>query len=117
MEGMITGNGIDIIEIGRLERAVKRHPEILTRVFSKDERCYFEKRNNNLATIAGCFAAKEAAVKAAGGGFIRDVVLSYDEYGKPMLTMKGKQHLSFFVSITHSKDYAAASVIAMEVEQ
>ncbi|MCK9479909.1 MAG: holo-ACP synthase [Firmicutes bacterium] len=111
---MITGNGIDIIEIKRLEAAIARQPRLLFRVFTTDELKYFKKRRYNIATIAGCFAAKEAAVKAAGCGFIKDVQISYDGNGKPLLTMKGKEKLHFFVSITHSKQYAAASVIATE---
>lgn len=112
---MIWGNGIDIIEIERLKAAVDRRPALLLRIFSEDELDYFKKRGYNPATIAGCFAAKEAAVKAAGGGYIKDVHIGYDKNGKPHITMKERDDLCFMVSITHCKKYAAASVIAMEV--
>ncbi|NLB81139.1 MAG: holo-ACP synthase [Clostridiaceae bacterium] len=109
---MILGNGIDIIEIKRLETALKRRPLLLLRIFSEKEREYFKQRLYNPSTIAGCFAAKEATVKAMGCGFVKDVRINYDESGKPLITVKGKEHIRFFASISHSKEYAAASVIA-----
>lgn len=110
---MIIGNGIDIVEIDRIKAALERRPQLIFNVFTACERSYFEKRKNNAATIAGCFAAKEAAVKAVGGGFITNVELGWDENGKPSLKMKGKENIQFLVSISHSRGYAVANVIAM----
>ena len=111
---MIIGNGIDILEINRMEAALKRRPQLLFRIFTDNERKYFSARTNNIYTIAGCFAAKEAAVKAVGRGFIKDIELSWKKSGKPQLTFKGKENITFYLSISHSKDYAVASVIAWE---
>jgi len=115
----IIGNGIDIIEIERIEAAVKRHPRLLLGAFTDTEREHFALKNNSFATIAGCFAAKEAVVKALGTGFSgimpRDVCISWDDKGKPMASVSkvgGRVH--FFTSISHSKKYAVASVIAFE---
>lgn len=113
---MITGNGLDIVEIKRVRAALERRPQLLFRIFNERELKYFNKRNNAVATIAGCFAAKEAAVKAVGGGYIRDVELDWDESGMPSVRMRGRDDLRLIVSITHSREYAAASVISMEVE-
>lgn len=111
---MIIGNGIDIIEIKRIQAALARRSQLILRIFTDNERKYFTKRSNNFATIAGCFAAKEATVKAVGSGFIRDVELSWDESGKPLVKMKGYEDVEFVLSITHSREYAVASVIAMK---
>lgn len=113
---MIIGNGIDIIEIKRIEAALKRRPQLLFRVFTDAERVFFKSRQNSPRTIAGCFAAKEAAVKAVGSGFIKDVHLSWTKNGQPKLTFLGKEDIEFYVSISHSKDYAVASVIAWRGE-
>ncbi|OQB13239.1 MAG: Holo-(acyl-carrier-protein) synthase [Firmicutes bacterium ADurb.Bin193] len=110
---MITGNGIDIVEIERIRAALIRRPQLLFRIFTENERRYFKERANNIATIAGCFAAKEATVKAAGGGYVRNVELRWDESGRPSAKMAGFEDIKFFVSITHTKEYAAASVVAV----
>ena len=114
LQSMITGNGIDIVEIERIEAALTRRPQLLLRIFTENEQKYIKKRGQNPATIAGCFAAKEATIKAAGGGFNKDVEISHDKNGKPSVKLKGREDLQFAVSITHCKKYAAASVIAME---
>ena len=108
---MIKGIGIDIIEIKRIESAANRTPAFLRRVFTEGELAYFALRGNSVQTIAGCFAAKEAAVKAAGGGYITEVELSWDERGKPSLKFNGYEDAVFFVTISHSRDYAVANVI------
>jgi phosphopantetheine--protein transferase-like protein len=100
---MITGNGIDIVEIERIEAALTRRPQLLLRIFTENEQKYIKKRGQNPATIAGCFAAKEATIKAAGGGFIKDVEISHDKNGKPSVKLKGREDLQFAVSITHCK--------------
>ena len=112
--GNIAGLGMDIIEIERIKSALSKQPRFILRVFTASEREYFTSRGNNPSTIAGCFAAKEAAVKSVGGGFITDVELSWSKTGQPSLTMRGKEDLTFFVTITHSKEYAAATVVAVE---
>jgi holo-[acyl-carrier protein] synthase len=116
---MIAGDGmdlgVDIIEIERIKTALCRRPQLFFRLFTEGERRYFETRNNNAATIAGCFAAKEAAVKAVGGGYLRDVALTWDAGGKPSLTMRGKEGVRFAVSVSHCRAYATASVLAYRV--
>ena len=34
------GIGVDMLEIARMERALKRHPSFAARVFTDDERAY-----------------------------------------------------------------------------
>ena len=65
---MIRGVGTDIVQVGRIGTAIKRTPMFLEKVFTEEERKYFKSRNNNLETIAGNFAAKEAISKAMGTG-------------------------------------------------
>src|ERR687897_2236729 len=63
---MTTGVGIDLLEIGRMERALERHPRLADRVFTADELAYARARHRPARHLAARFAAKEAAVKALG---------------------------------------------------
>ena len=58
---MIVGIGVDIVDVGRFERAVSRTPRLVERLFTPSE------RRNSLRSLAARFAAKEAFIKAMGG--------------------------------------------------
>ena len=115
---IILGNGIDIIEIKRVSAALNRRPRLLLHIFTQAEQEYFVSKKNAPQTIAGCFAAKEAVVKALGTGFGKvkpsDVELTWDPLGKPIASVKNYNNIVFLTSISHSKEYAVASVIAMK---
>lgn len=115
-------SGIDVIEIERIERAVKRWGErFLNRIYTESEIAYCRGRAQRLA---GRFAAKEAASKALGVGvrYIRwrDIEILPDRRGKPHVFLHGRAaevaaHLGltdFEVSITHSRTDAIVIVIA-----
>ncbi|SDK95966.1 holo-ACP synthase [Natronincola ferrireducens] len=121
---MIKGLGIDIIEIYRIERAIHKNPRFLERIFTEEEVLLFEERNQQPSTIAGFFAAKEAAVKALGTGIRdiqwRDIEIKKTPEGKPYIKLHNnaatiaysKDIKEILVSISHSKDYAVAQAIA-----
>lgn len=112
---MITGTGIDIVEIKRIEKACL-NPLFIEKFFSLNEIEYFRSCNNRSEVIAGNFAAKEAFSKAIGTGFcgisLKSVEILRDELGKPFIIspLSGKFH----VSISHSRDNAVAMVVAEE---
>ena len=65
---MIIGIGCDIIEINRVEKAVKSE-SFKQRVFTPAEIAYCESRGKQqFASFAARFAAKEAVLKAFGTG-------------------------------------------------
>lgn len=71
---MILGIGIDLIDIGRIERALERFGERFTRrVFTETERVRSERRANRAASYARRYACKEAMSKALGTGFRQGV--------------------------------------------
>ncbi len=120
---MISGIGTDIIEIGRIEKAIS-DTSFCARFFSKAENEYFLEKNNNPQTIAGNFAAKEAFAKALGLGFrkmaLADIEVLRDSLGKPYICISGsaKKLLGdrrVHVSISHSRKYATAYVVIEEV--
>lgn len=68
---MILGVGVDLVEVGRLERAVSRYGEgFLTEILSQGEIDRFRRSSRFLPACAAAFAAKEALFKALGTGRI-----------------------------------------------
>ena len=114
----MTGIGIDLLEIDRLERALQRHPRLAERLFTAAEREYAASRTRPGRHLAARFAAKEAVVKALGltGGFgLRDIEVVAGE--PPTVRLSGAAAEAaggrrVDISLTHSRDNAAAVAIA-----
>ncbi|MAM34973.1 MAG: holo-[acyl-carrier-protein] synthase [Micavibrio sp.] len=129
---MIIGIGHDIVDIGRIERAIGNHSEkFMEKYFSKEEADLALSRKDlgqMAATLAKRFAAKEAAAKALGTGFrdglyLRDICVSSDASGRPelaffnkaqdileALTPSGKE-IRTFLSISDEPPFASAYVV------
>jgi len=58
------GVGIDLLEVGRLERALERRPRLAERLFTEGERAYAQTRARPAMHLAARFCAKEAVAKA-----------------------------------------------------
>ncbi len=112
-----TGVGIDLLEIDRMERALERHPRLAERVFTAAEREYAAARARPARHLAARFAAKEAVLKALGtpGGFgLREIEVVAGE--PPTVRLSGRAAEAAAgrpveVSLTHSRDYAAAVAV------
>ena len=120
---MIKGIGIDIIEIERIKKAVDNiGDKFLTTVYTDKEIKYCQHRKSyKYPELAVRFAAKEAYAKAIGRGIVGfgrknngihwlDVEIINDSHGKPLLLIKGKAAKKVHLSLSHSRDYAVASV-------
>jgi len=121
---MIEGIGTDILEIGRITGGMRKQ-RFLLRIFTEEELQYCA--NKPAESAAGLFAAKEAAVKAAGIGFNgfwpRDVEITHDIYGKPAVRPKGvfkelcdAKRIVIHISISHTKELAIAVAVAETAE-
>jgi holo-[acyl-carrier protein] synthase len=117
----VNGIGIDLLEIGRLERALERRPRLAERLFRPGELEYARSRRRPARHLAARFAAKEAALKALGvGGLgLRDVEVAGGDREPPRLLLHGRvaaaaaaADLELSVSLTHSHELAAAVVRA-----
>lgn len=125
----IVGTGIDVIEVERVERALNRPrtgERFRARVFTAGEVEYCESRGRpRYQSYAARFAAKEAAMKAMGTGWNRNVGWSeievVRERGKaPTIVLHGKSAafarrrniVKFHLSLTHTASEAIAHVIA-----
>ena len=113
--------GLDLIEIERLERALERRPRLADRVFAAGELEFARARARPGQHLAARFAAKEAALKALGLGGLRlheiEVLGGGDE--PPRLALRGsaaaearRQGVELELSLTHSRELAAAVVVA-----
>ncbi len=110
--------GIDLIEIDRVERALDRRPRLADRLFLPGELEACAGRARPGRHLAARFAAKEAAIKALGGGCgPRDIEVAGDP--APVLKLHGRaaerasrRGLTLSVSLTHSRHNAAAVVLA-----
>jgi holo-[acyl-carrier protein] synthase len=128
---LIIGCGIDLVKIERIEKIIKRWGDNLTsRMFTLLEREYCKKRKSNkYQSYAGKFAAKEALLKALGLGLIgvnwTEIEISNNELGQPIIKTSGKLNIivskkgvsKYFLTISHTKDYAVAEVILESLAQ
>jgi holo-[acyl-carrier protein] synthase len=111
---MICGNGVDIVNIARFERALERWGERFTaRLFSDGELSYCMGKRRPATHLAARFAVKEALFKALGTPIkYKDVEVIRDVSGSPSLRVSGLgENYRFNVSISHEKEYAVATVI------
>jgi holo-[acyl-carrier protein] synthase len=114
----VTGIGIDLLEIERLERALERRPGLAERLFTDAELKYAAARARPAQHLAARFCAKEAVAKALGlGGWaFRDVeVVATD--GPPGVRLTGTPAAraaggEVLVSLTHTRTTAGAVAIA-----
>ncbi|NLY80754.1 MAG: holo-ACP synthase, partial [Lysinibacillus sp.] len=110
---MIKGIGLDIVEMERIKKAMTRTEKFQQRILSERELNKFHQlsEHRKCEFLAGRFAAKEAFSKANGTGIgegceFHQIEILNDEHGKPVLYFNG-QAVNGFVSITHTRDYAA----------
>ena len=125
---MIIGTGVDIVEISRIRKAaVKWKGKFLNRIFTDIELNYARRRKFLYQHLAARFAAKEAVIKAFGEPRkfpIRwtEIEILNDKEGKPVISFsnealklkKRKNVNEVVVSMSHSKNYAVASVILLK---
>ena len=112
----VRGVGLDLCEISRMEKDDVR-ARLLRRCFTEAESAYIVSRGASAAqTMAGVWAAKEAALKALGVGLalpMTDIEVLHTPTGQPCYHMMGKAaELAdggrFHLSITHEGSMAAA---------
>ncbi|WP_144461186.1 holo-ACP synthase [Siminovitchia fortis] len=118
---MISGIGLDLVEIERIEKLRGRQERFAERVLSAAELQHYENLPDKRKTefLAGRFAAKEAFAKALGTGIgaelsFQDIEIDADERGKPHIVHPVGQRKKIHLSITHTRAYAAAQVVIEE---
>ncbi len=119
----IIGVGVDLADIGRVEKVLAKYPKFADRCFTDHEREYAFRYANPARRLAARFAGKEAVMKSMGTGWRRvrwkDVEITGG--GKPTVNLTGTaarraemlRVTSIEVSITHTDDQAMVFAIAM----
>src|ERR1700741_5249821 len=125
----ISGTGVDVIEVERIERALTRPStgaRFRARVYTPAEFRYCESRGRpRYESYAARFAAKEATMKALGTGWGRNVGWTEIEGyrprgGRPEIRLHGKTAAfatslgirRFALALTHTAETAMAEVVA-----
>jgi holo-[acyl-carrier protein] synthase len=113
---MISGTGIDIVELDRIKAIIERQPKFIQRILTENEQLIFENLSSQrkIEFLAGRFAAKEAYAKANGTGIgtelsFLDIEIQSDPKGKPYIALPIIEGVH--LSISHSREYAIAQVI------
>ena len=126
---MIISTGVDLAEVERIRAALEDArigARFRARVFTEKEIAYCEKKQRGkYESYAGRFAAKEAVMKALGRGWgakVRwlDIEVTRARSGKPEIVLHDKTAdlaaelgiRRWALSITHTKEYGLAFVIA-----
>lgn len=116
---MITGIGVDLIEISRVVNACQKE-SFLKRYFTEQEILLVK---SDLKRAADNYAVKEAVAKMLGTGFRGfmpiDIEVLRNPEGKPFVKLYGKAAelasrqgvANIHVSITNSRDFSNAFVV------
>lgn len=122
------GLGVDIVEIERIELAIKKNDKFMTRLFTELEVQYIKNKGSKNETVAGLFAAKEAVSKVLGTGISnftwQDIEIDHTPEGQPIVLLHGGAKERGLVigvnqvllSIAHCKTYAIANAMGQYVE-
>lgn len=125
---MIVGTGVDLVEIGRIKKAIDARGErFLNRVFTSNEIEYCGKKKSPYQCYACRFAAKEAVFKALGIGWRlgmkwTEMEVLNDPRGQPYIFLSGKVKTwaeemgirRFLISLSHTRDYALCQLLALK---
>lgn len=116
--------GVDIIEIGRISRAISEWQDsFLNRIYTRVELA----NHTNVSSLAARFAAKEAVMKALGSGTRginwKDIEIVTNGDGAPVIRLYGRALerskelgiAQFSISLSHSREYAVAFVVGYAV--
>jgi len=120
---MILGVGADLCAVERMKKLLE-DSAFLQRYFHPEEQSYIRSRGAlSASSMAGCFAAKEAFVKALGVGFSgikpEDIIICHRESGAPYYALSGSAELAAreagvintHLSITHDVGMALAFAV------
>lgn len=114
--------GCDIEEVTRFEDLLKRE-HFCQRVFTAAEREHIAKSGHPAQSAAGIFCAKEAMSKALGRGLFGlqpgELGVEWDAQGAPQAVLTGSAgaqygYLQLAISISHTKETAFATCVALE---
>ena len=111
--------GVDIVNINRFKK-LQINENFMNKFFTSNELNYIKSKDNNTATIAGLYAAKEAFLKSIKMGInnypLADIEINHNDNNAPYISLHNEiknnfNYKNIEVSISHDGDYAIATVI------
>lgn len=121
---MIIGIGNDVVSVMDIKQSITDGKRFLERVFCSSEQEYAENKPNKYQHYAGCFAVKEAIMKALGTGWNegiqwKHIEVKHETSGKPLIELHHQakkqaellQVKTIHISLSHAEQYATAVVI------
>ena len=128
---IIFGLGSDVVNTKRFKKILKNNHKFKSRIFTRNEIKFFDKKKENHLCYAKRFAAKEAFAKAIGTGFrnnlnFKDIEVINDKMGKPYYVKTKKitkiikknfniKKFNCFLSISDEKEYSTAFTIIQSI--
>jgi holo-[acyl-carrier protein] synthase len=122
----VLGIGVDVVEVGRIARALDRWGEtFVRRIYTPGEIARTETGVARTARLAARFAAKEAVMKALGVGWRalawRDIEITSDHAGRPAVRLHGAAKrlaeergiCCVLVALSHTHAHAVANAVAL----
>ena len=119
----ILGLGVDLAEIGRVQKLLDKYPSFPGRVFTDHEQEYAGRYANRARRLAARFAGKEAVMKSMGTGWrrIRWRDIEITGGGAPRVRLFGTARAradmlgvtEVLVTITHTDDSALVMAVAV----
>ena len=118
------GIGIDAVDVERFRTTLTRRPGMRQRLFTPVELAYVAPKADDVPSLAGRFAAREAVMKVMGVGLgafgFHDVWVERLDSGQPTLKVTGAAQVladerdisSWHLTITHTDIVAIACVVA-----
>jgi holo-[acyl-carrier protein] synthase len=119
-EFVIVKVGLDLVAVERFVFSEARAKWYARRIFTETEIAYAASKRNPQQHLAGAFAVKEAFRKAVGGSVPwREIGVTHEASGAPALALGHNAQAKLaslgdvvvHVSITHTSDNAAATII------
>jgi holo-[acyl-carrier protein] synthase len=116
----VSGIGLDLLDIERLERALERRPRLAQRLFSEQELEYAARHARPARHLAARFCAKEAVSKALEMDALRprDIEVVGGGDGPPRVVLRGEVEaraaalgVEVHISLTHTKSAAGAVAV------
>lgn len=121
---MIVGVGVDLLEVERLARDLRKKDGLREEIFTADEIAYCQKKRYPAEHFAARFCAKEAFFKALGSGKRgamgwREIEVQNDQNDRPQIELRGQVKAfaerigakNIHLSLSHTRKLAAAFVI------
>jgi holo-[acyl-carrier protein] synthase len=122
----VVGIGVDVVEVGRIERAIARWGDaFVRRIYTPAEIVRAEAGVAPAPRLAARFAAKEAVMKALGVGWRalawRDIEITNDAAGRPVVALHGSARRiagergisGVLVALSHTHEHAVANAVAL----